>query len=63
MLRWLAVETKQRQGLLLVAEKHGRWSEAAGLREEDRRWMVVGPVLKPRERVAAVWGFGGDWTR
>ena len=48
-----AVETKQRQGLLLVAEKHGRWSEAAGLREEDRRWMVVVPALKPRERVAA----------
>ena len=59
MLWWLAVETKQRQGLLLVAEKHGRWSEAAGLREEDRRWMVVGSALKPRERVAAAWGWLG----
>ena len=51
-----------RQGLLLLARKHGRWSDAVGLRGKDLRGMVVGSALKPRERVAAAWGFGGDWT-
>ena len=33
-----------------------------GFEGEDLGGKVVGSALKPRERVAAAWGFGGDWT-
>ena len=59
------------QGEVLVGWVHktrrrGVWlwlvdREGMDPKEEDR-WWLVGSALKPRERVAAAWGFGGDWT-